>query len=156
MRPRRPAEIAGQHRGPAYERGGNRRGACDGVGHEAAERTLAQLTDEQAPEEVGFGGRGALEDSAQDLLTGGGRTASRRRLELVEGAIDVGDRERGGNRRGDVEPRHGGPPHTDASLARLADQEPDDGLDLVGGGPAQHLGQRRDLRRSRPRRCDRL
>ena len=140
VRPRSPDSIAARRTSAA----GHRRGACHGVGHEAAERTLAQLADEQAPEEVGFGRRGALEDAAQDLLTGGGRTASRRRLELVEGAVDVGDRERRRDRRRDVEPRHGRPPDADASLARLADQEPDDGLDLVGGepGPARRPAPR--------------
>ena len=89
---RRPAQIAGQHRGPAYERGRHRRGPCDGVTHEAAERALAQLTDEEAPQEVGLGRRRPLEESAQDLLTGGGRTASGHGLELLERPIDVGDR----------------------------------------------------------------
>ena len=37
------------------------------------------------------------------------------------------------------------PADTDPALAGLADQESDGGLDLVGGQPAQQVGQRRDL-----------
>ena len=50
----RPAEVARQHRRPAYERGRHRRRPGDGVGHQARERALAQLADEQAAQEVGL------------------------------------------------------------------------------------------------------
>ena len=58
-------------------------------------------------------------------------------------------------RRRDVEAERGRPPHADAALARLAGEEPDRRLDLVGREPTEQLGERRDLGRPGPRRRDR-
>ena len=153
VRPRSPDSIAARRTSAA----GTDAGPRDGVSHEAAERALAQLTDEQAAEEVGFGRRwparrvraGSADGRRPNRFPsspGAGRARDRRRA-----IVSVGATAGVTSSRDTV-----GPPDTDASLARLADQEPDGGLDLVGGGPAQQLGQGCDLRRSRPRRRDRL
>jgi hypothetical protein len=145
-----------QHRGPPHERGRYRRGPRDGVGHQAAERTLPQLPHEQAPDEVGLGGRRPAEQVAQDLLARRRRTGPGRRRDALERAVDVEDRERGHGRVRDVEPEGGCPAHPDATLARFAGQEAGGRLDLVGREPAQQVGQRGDLRRACARRGDGL
>ena len=94
--------------------------------------------------------------SRRIALATGGRPAPGRHQDLVEGAVDVGDRQRRHRRRRDVEPEHRRPAHADAALAGLAGEEPDRRLDLVGCEPTEQLGERRDLGRARPRRRDRV
>ena len=67
---------------------------ADRVGHQAGERTLTQLTDEQPAEEVELLGRRPVEDVAQDVLAPGRRAAAGRLLDAIERVVDVGDGER--------------------------------------------------------------
>ena len=106
VRPRSPDSIAARR----TSGGGHRRGAGDGVAHEAGQRALAQLADQQAPQEVDLGRRGPIEQRragsprrpAAEPLPG-------RHQDLVEGAVDVGDRQRRHRRRRHVEPEHAWP-----------------------------------------------
>ena len=152
---RDPAEVARQHRGSTHERGGHRRGLGDGIGHEPAERALAQLAHEEAPQEVDLVVRGAVEHVAQDGLAAGGRSAAGRLLDPVERVVDVGDGQAGRGRRRDVQAEHGRPPDTDAALARFTGEEPDRRHDLGGREPTEQLGERRGLGGPGPRRRDR-
>ena len=77
-------------------------------------------------------------------------------LDAVEHPVDVGDRQADGTLAGSTSSvEHGRPPDTDPALTRLAGEEPDRGLDLVGREPTEQLGERRGLGRPGPRRRDR-
>ena len=55
-------QIAAQHRGALYRRGGDVRGLGDRVGHDPGQRALAQLAAQQPPQKGLFGfGRGGEE-----------------------------------------------------------------------------------------------
>ena len=149
------AEIARQHRRPTHERCGYRGGAREGVGHETAQRALAQLTHEQVPEEVGLRRGRANEHALQDLPPAGRRAGAGRRHDLVEAPIHIDDAERRHRCRRDVEPDQRGPPHPDSALAGLAGEKPDRRFDLVGCEAAEEIGERRDLGGAGPRRRDR-
>ncbi len=60
-------EVARQHRGPSHLRRGHPRGLRDGVGHDAGQRTLAQLAEEQPAEEVGLVWRGPSREVVEQL-----------------------------------------------------------------------------------------
>ena len=171
---RDPAEVAGHHRGPADERGRHRRRLGHGVGHQPRERTLAELADEQAAQEVDLLRGGPVEHVAQDLVPTGRRPAAGRGLDPVEHPVDVGDRQAWARSR--ARPRRLNtrrPPDADAALTRLAGEEPHRRLDLVGREadraarpaprswstePASTRPQRRwrRHRRTAPRQCARL
>ena len=126
------AEVARQHRGPAHERRGHRRGARDGIGHHAVERALAQLADEQAADEVGLRRRRPVEQRRAGSLPAGADplpvvTRIRSRARSTSAIVSVG------TAAGvHVEPEQRGPADADPALARLAGEEPDRRLDLVG------------------------
>ncbi len=84
-------EVSSQHRRPADRRGRNGGGLGDRVGHQPRERTLAELTREQAHDEVGLGRRRAREQVAEDLLARAARSRAGGDGDPVERLVELGD-----------------------------------------------------------------
>ena len=147
-------EVAGEHGGPPHRRGGQRRGPSDGVGHEARERALPELAEQQPADQLGFGLGGRREQRGQAGAAGARRSRAGERGEVVERGVEVAhgeDRARGGL---DVDLADGRPPDTDAALAGRACQQRDRGHHLVGRQPGEQVGEQRDLGRPRRGRPD--
>ena len=99
-------EPPAEHVGAAHDRGRHLGGPGDGVDHHPFERALAQLADQQPPQEVGLGGRGPDQQAAEDLVAAAHRARPGGDRHLVEGAVEVGDGEaRLGRRLGRRAPR---------------------------------------------------
>ena len=113
---------------------------------------MAQLASQQALEEIGFRPRGPTQESGKDFSAAISRSRTRRGQDLVEGTVEVGDREHRLVSRRDFQAEHCRPANADAALTGLPGQKPDGSLDLVGWKAFQQLGECRDLGRASPRR----
>ena len=94
-RGRHAPQVAGQHGRPPH--GGDRDvGSCgDGVGHHSLEGALTEVTEQQAAQVGGFLGRRTTEQVGDDTPARRGAAPPARLLEQGDGAVDVGDGERG-------------------------------------------------------------
>ena len=125
--------------------------ARDRIGHHALERALAQLAEQEPPEEASLGlrrGRTARRDAR-----GGRRSSPRGRArDLGDQSVDLEHRQGGHRRRRPPRSCAASPIRRPRGPANRADEEPDRDPDLLGGEAAEEDGQRLDLRGPRPRR----
>ena len=140
------AQLAAQHGGSAHL--GRREVGCAGdrLDQDALEGALAQLADDEAPEEVLLLGRGAGEQGRQGLEARGLRARAGDAADLLEGAVGglEGQPRLGGGAAGPGV-ADGGPAQTDAALAQLADEVGDADGDLDRRETRQELGEQADL-----------
>ncbi len=147
-------QVPGQHRCPPDQRQRHPRRLGHGVGHQPGQRPLAQLAQQQPPEEglLILGGsrhQGAEPAGAHGLGSGAGGDS-----QLVQGPVEAADGERRGGGRWDLESAHGGPTDPDPALPDHARERGDHHLDLVGVQPPDQVGQRGHLGRPAGRRGD--
>ena len=137
-RARDRAEVAREHRGAPHVADRHARRGGDRLEHHALERALAQLADQQADEEVLLGARGAGEQLAELPRALARRAFAPRRRDARERAVDFRERERRRGRRGAAaELAQGRVADPEPALPRLAGEERNCDLDLVGRGRAQ-------------------
>ncbi len=150
-----PTEITVEHQRPPELGELHVARSGRGVGHEAFERALAQLTGEEPTDELAFVGGRPLEQRDEDRPAGRRRALTPRLLERVDREVEVGDGEARLRGRVDLDAGHRGPTDADASLPGRPGEEADDRRDLVERQTPEQLGERLDLRRARPGRRDR-
>ena len=147
----RRRQVAREHRGPSHHGDRDARGAGHGVGHERFQRALAELAEEEPPQQVGLGGRRPSEQLVEDRGAGGHRTGPGRRRELIEGRVDISDLERRLlGRAGVGQTAHRRPPDADASLAGAAREDRHHNGHLVGFQLPEQLGEGGHLGEPRP------
>ena len=149
VRPRSPDNIAARRTSAA----GTDAARATASRHQAGQRALAQLADEQAPHEIGFRRRrpteqrraGSSSRPAADPLPVVTRIWSRARSTSAIASV--------GTAAGVTSSRNTVAQPTPTRPWRgLAGEEPHRRLDLVGCEPAEQVRERGDLGRARPRR----
>lgn len=139
-------EITPQHQGPADTRGRYLGGPRHGLDHNSFESALARFAGQQTAQEVLLNGGRFGEQPSQQQPSATGRARARLGADALEQRIHRPDRQRRCFRRRREIPQTG-PTHADLALHQPAGQERDGDRHVVGAGPAQDLGQRRDLHR---------
>ena len=143
---RHRAHAAGEHRRLADVGGGQPGCLGDRVEHDAFERPLAQLADDQPQQEILFLAGRARKKPRQEEPAFNGRSGAPDRCHGFEFVIDLGDRQRRGRRRlGGSRAAQQGGADADLALPQLPRQIGDGGLDLVAGKAAQRFGESGDL-----------
>ena len=144
------AEVAAQHHRPPHVLGRHAGRPGDRVDHDALQRALAQLADQQLAQEPLLRRGRAGEQLSQQGPAGRLRPGPGLPADLVERRVDRADPQGRRVRRG----RHlaqRGPADTDLPLPKLAGEERDRRGRLVGVGPAEHVGEQSDLAKPRGR-----
>jgi hypothetical protein len=124
-----------------------------GVGHDARERALAQVAEQQPDQERLLVGVGAHEQRTERVAPPALGARSGEPADRGERLLDLGHRQ-GGLRRGRRSVAQHRPADADLALGQLAREPADDGRHLAGSRAGEQLGERGDLRRARPRGGD--
>ncbi len=146
-------EIAGEHRRATHLRGRYAGRPRDRVGHDAFERALPKLAEEQADEETLLGLGRSREQRGELVAARSLGALTDDRLQARHRRVDLEQLERCAVGRGRLLAERR-PPHADGSLRQLARQVGDRDSDLLGRRRTKALGDARDLREPRRRRGD--